>query len=266
MKRLFLAVLVSALAATGCAITDYPVINDDRGGYSGIIRTGHKAYIQPTSQIATLWDDGSDELFSMVYQNQYGDQQIYTFNNFDQTASVLFLDQTYCDWRYDGCEIVRAWNPNNANIDNVFDYEFFPECSGARSLSLLVSNTSRVGECGDALFLADKQDLMAEFANFATTSWRGGTAYVVPMHDGNMTVSLNGTQMPLFGQYTGFVTENLNFVLPMTPNARHNLSWLASWIAQNGNQAVANISYGSVGASVDVSFAANGINHNLGRF
>ena len=266
MKKLLLGALVLALAATGCAVTDYPVITDDRGSYSGIIRTGHKAYVVPTSQIATIWDDGSDELFSMVYQNQYGDQKLYTFNNFDPTASVLFIDQTYCDWRYDGCEIARAWNPANSNIDDPFDYEFFPDCSGARSLSLLVSQSSRLAECGDKMLMADKQGVMAEFANLATTTWRGGVAYVLPINAENTSVSLNGVSMPIYGQFTTFVTNGMDLVVPATPNLRHELIWLANYVGENGNQANMTLTYGSVSANLQMAFAATGINHNLNRF
>ena len=266
MKKLLLSALVLALAAAGCAVTDYPVITDDRGSYSGIIRTGHKAYVVPTSQIATIWDDGSDELFSMVYQNQYGDQKLYTFNNFDPTASVLFLDQTYCDWRYDGCEIARAWNPANANIDDPFDYEFFPDCSGPRSLSLLISQSSRLAECGDKLPMADKQSVMAEFANLATTTWRGGVAYVLPINAENTAVSLNGVSVPLYGQFTTFVTGGMDLVVPATPNLRHELRWLADYVGKNGTQANVTLTYGSVSANLSMAFSANGINYNLNRF
>lgn len=269
MKKLLFGALLLALVATGCAITDYPVITDDRGSYTGVIRTGHKAYIIPSGQVATIWTDGSDELFSMVYQNQYADQKIYTFNNFDPTGSVNFLDQTYCDWRYEGCEVTRAWNPANANIDNVFDYEFFPDCSGARSLSVLVSYGSRIGECGDGLW-ADKQNLAAEFANLATTNWRGGVAYVVPMNASNTTITLttgsNSTAMPMFGQTTGFITEKLQFVLPMTANTRHQLRWLSGFVAENGNRASMTFGYGALSATFEMGFAPNGINYNLNRY
>jgi hypothetical protein len=266
MKKLLLSALVLALAAAGCAVTDYPVITDDRGSYSGVIRTGHKAYVVPTSQIATIWDDGSDELFSMVYQNQYGDQSLYTFNNFDFTASVLFLDQTYCDWRYTGCEIARAWNPANANLDEPFDYEFFPDCSGARSLSLLVSQSSRLAECGDKLPMADKQSLMGEFAALATTTWRGKVAYLLPINADTTSISLNGVNAPLYGQLTTFVTDDLNLVVPATPNVRHELRWLADYVAQNGNRANVTLTYGSISANIEMAFAAAGINYNLNRF
>jgi hypothetical protein len=269
MKKLLFGALLLALVAAGCAITDYPVITDDRGSYSGVIRTGHKAYIVPSGQVATIWTDGSDELFSLVYQNQYGDQKIYTFNNFDPTGSVNFLDQTYCDWRYEGCEITRAWNPANANIDDTFDYEFFPDCSGARSISVLVSYTSRIGECGDGL-MADKQNLYAEFANLATTNWRGGVAYVVPMNASNTSITLtannNTTAVPMFGQTTGFITEQLQFVLPMTPNTRHQLRWLSGYAAENGARANMTFGYGALSTTFEVAFAADGINHNLNRY
>lgn len=266
MKKLLFSVVLLSLLAAGCAVTDYPVITDDRGSFSGVIRTGHKAYMIPSGQVATSWSDGSDELFSMVYQNQYGDQKIYTFNNFDPTGSVLFMDQTYCDWRYDGSEITRAWNPANANVDSIFDYEFFPDASGARSLSLLVSYTSRIGECGDGMFSANKQAMYGEFANLSTTTWRGGTAYIVPINSGNTSVSLNNQSMPIYGQFNAFLTDKMQLVVPMTPNARHELRWLSGFAATQGKLANASITYGSMSANVNIALAADGINYNLNRF
>ena len=104
MSARLLAGLALLVVLSGCAITDYPLITDDRGDYSGLIRTGHKAYIVPSRQAAFIWPDGSDELFSLVYQNAYGDQRISTFNNFDPTATAIFLDQTYCDWQFSNCQ------------------------------------------------------------------------------------------------------------------------------------------------------------------
>ena len=274
MRKLLYVVLIAAMAVTalGCAITDYPIIFDDRGDYSGIVRTGHKAYIIPSGQVATIWSDGSDELFTLVYQNQYGDQKLYTFNNFDPTASALFLDQTYCDWRYSGCEITRAWNPHQDNgQDDPFDYEFFPECSGARSLSLLVSYVSRIGECGDGLFEKNSQDMAAEFANLAVTSFRGEEAYVLPFSAATTSVTLtsqNGvsTSMPILGQVNGIITHDLNLVVPMVPNVRHNLQWLSNFVAQNGDQVGLAVQYGSLSGDVNVSISEEGLNYNLGRF
>ena len=260
--------LVLLFFSLGCNITDYPVITDDRGSYSGVIRTGHKAYIQPGrfGQMATVWDDGSDELFSMVYQNQYGDQKLYTFNNYDPTASVIFLDQTYCDWRYDNCLTIMSWNPANDAIDDVFDYDELDfTCSGARSLSILVSYATRYGECGDAGW-RNNQSAMAEFANLATTTWRGKTAYLVPVDSATTSVLLNGQPAPIYGHYSFFITDKLQLVLPMTPNGRHQLTWLQNWIAENGPEAEVTLTYGSLVSNYHVKFHEAGIASNLTRF
>lgn len=269
MRKLIFGALLLILIA-GCATTDYPVITDDRGSYSGIIRTGHKAYQIPSGQVATIWPDGTDELYTLIYQNNYGDQKLYTYNNYDPTATVMFLDQTYCDWLYfenqTNAEIAIAWNPHDPLPDDVFDYQYFPDAAGARSLSLLVSYTSRLGECGDAGFWAQKQNLFTEFGSLNTTTWRGGTAYVLPIHSGNTVMQLNGTQVPLYGQFTGFITDRQQLILPMTPNAQHQLSWLAAYISANGPRASLAVTYNSVSAVFDVRFAPNGVNYNRNRF
>ncbi|MBP7148960.1 MAG: hypothetical protein KBD01_15625 [Acidobacteria bacterium] len=266
MRKLLLGALLLAVMAAGCAVTDYPVIYDDRGDFSGIIRTGHKALVM-IGQVATIWSDGTDEIFNLVYQNNYGDQKLYSFNNFDPTGSVMFLDHTYCDWRYSGCEITRAWNPHNAAIDNVFDYELFLDCSGARSLSTLVSYTSRYyGECGDGRF-NDRQAFMGEFANLATTTFRGEPAYVLGLNAGNASFTFNGTDTaPIFGQYNMLVTNNMSLVVPMTPNMKHFLRWTQDWVSQNGARANVTINYGAVTGDFSVQFAPAGIANNLNRF
>jgi hypothetical protein len=269
MKKLIYAAFVVALVAGfGCAITNYPIITDDRGDYSGIIRTAHKAYVVPSGQVATTYADGSDELFTLVYQNQYGDQSLYTFNNFDPTGAVSFLDQTYCDWKFEDCELARAWNP--IQNDDEFDYEFFEDCSGARSLSLLVSQGTRFGECGDAFLSADKQGIADVFANLDTTTWRGGSAYVVPVDAANTAVTLTGVAgsetLPIFGSYTGILNDEFQLAFPMTPNARHQINYVRGWVAQNGNVATVTMTYEGVEAEVEIGFRADGLGHNAGRF
>ncbi len=270
MRKLLYSVLVLALLTSlGCAITNYSVITDTRGDYSGVIRTMHKAYIIPTSQVAKVYADGSDCLFTMVYQNQYADRTLYTFNNFDPTATVKFLDQTYCDWRYEGCEIVRARDPHQDWLDNKFDHEFFKDCSGARSLSILLDQKKRLGECGDRIF-SDLQDLSAEFAELPTTSFRGETVYVVPMNSGNTSITLTSgdvaTNMPIYGQFTGFLTEELQLVVPMTPNMKLQLGWLANHTNANGEAAHVEITYGSLNGAVDLHLLTEGLNYNSSRF
>lgn len=270
MKKLLgAAICLAVMTGLGCATIDYPIVTDDRGDYSGIIRTAHKAYIQQTSQVATFWADGSDELFSMVYQNQYGDQKLYTFNNFDPTGANWLLDQTYCDWRYEGCELVRAWNP--IQNDDPEDYELFDSCSGARSLSLLVGQEGRVGECGDTLFGADMQGLAGVFASLDTTQLRGETAYVLPISTHDTSVTLTSAQgltqtMPIFGTTTGLFTDDLNLIIPMTPNTRHQLTWVRQWAAENGSSARVELDYQGVSAAIDVTLRADGLAHNQGRY
>ncbi|RMG45946.1 MAG: hypothetical protein D6718_06350 [Acidobacteria bacterium] len=271
MRKLLISVCALAiLASLGCHISDYPVITDDRGDFSGVIRTGHRAYIMPTGQVATIWDDGSDELLTLVFQNQYGDQKLYTKNNFDPTASVLWVDQTYCDWRFLDCEIATSWNPAQGP-DDIFDYDAFPDCPGYRSLSLLVSQGSRVGECGDGLFWnGDKQALFGEFAQLPTTTWRGGTAYVVNVNAGNTTVDLTAgnttATVPIYGNFTAFITDDLNMAAPMTPNVRNELMWLRSFIGENGDTLNATINYGSLTGSIDLRIVAGGLNAAIDRF
>ncbi|RMF75619.1 MAG: hypothetical protein D6738_03425, partial [Acidobacteria bacterium] len=171
------------------------------------------------------------------------------------------------DWRHEGCEIVNAWNPRQN--DEPFDYQFFGDCSGARSLSLLLSMGSRIGECGDGLW-ADKQGLAGVFADLDTTTWRGGSAYVVPMNAGNTTVTLTSMSgqaetLPLFGNFTGFITEDLNLAIPMTPNVRHELNYVRGWIAANGNQANVSFTYEGVSTELPVTFRPEGLGNNAGR-
>ena len=271
-SRAFLTLWACVLAlALGCAVTDYPIVTDDRGDYSGVIRTGHKAYIQPSTQAATIWSDGTDEIFSMVYQNSYGDQKLYSHNNFDPSGSVFVLDQTYCDWKFDGCEFIRAWNP--VQNDEPYDYELFEDCSGARSLTFLVAYTSRIGECGDAFrgFRANLQELAEAFSNLPTTTWRGEQAYQVPLDATNFSVTLvsasgESSVMPVFGRYDLLLTERFEMAAAMTPNARHQISWIANWVAENGPQATLRYQYEGVQSAYEVRFRPEGLAYNTGRF
>ena len=144
----------------GCHVTDYPVIFDSHGPYDNNVMTGQydQAYIIPSASVGTIWSDGSDETYTLVQQDWTGDQWLRTYNNYDPTASLIFLDQTYCDpIRQPGCAAMVSWNPNLPNCDSygntppcdrIFDYSFNPECSGARSICYEISMSSRIGECG----------------------------------------------------------------------------------------------------------------------
>lgn len=263
--------LVALCLATGCYVSNYPVITDDRGDYSGVIRTGHKAFVyhQDNTQIASVYPDGSDETFSMIYQNAYGDQKIYTFNNFDPTASVIFLDQTYCDWRYEGCAVATAWNPARGP-DDPFDMTYDFDCSGARSICMMVSYGSRNGECGDHLW-QDGQNLAAEFADLATTTFRGAPAYVVPINASNSSLMLTGEDgitgmLPLYGNFDGIITEDLKTVFSATPNTKLELRWLREWVGAHGARTELEFSYGSISGTIPVAFREEGLAYNATRF
>jgi hypothetical protein len=272
MKHLArLAFVVAIVLSLGCMITNYPVITDTRGDFSGVIRTGHKAYIVPSNTVATIWDDGSDELFTLVYQNSYGDQMLYQFNNFDPSAAVIFLDNTYCDWRYEGCESARAWNPHQDNVDNIFDHEDIFECSGARSHSDLVSYSSRIGECGDAGFRAQEQELAATFADLIEVSFLGKPAYAGTLTAENTSITLRtqdgaSAEIPIFGSHPFLVTNKLQTVFPVGPNVRHSLQWLIDRVDQNGSVATATIRHQAIEASFQVKFLDDGLRYNLARF
>lgn len=283
MKKVLLAAVLAVLSL-GCAITDYPVITDTRGADDGGTLFGQYAwaYIRPYyGQVATIWSDGSDEIFSVVSQDWTGDQWLKSFNNFDASGLLNFLDQLYCDPTIQdaNCPITIAWNPDlpNAyphgdqsagynNEDDVFDYIYNPTCSGARSLSILISYGSRYyGECGDGRF--QSQAFAAEFANLPTTMFRGEPAYVLSMNAANTSLVFNGVDSaPLYGQMNAVITPDLEVAVPMTPNTRHLMGWVSNWIGQNGPNATLSVTYGAVNTEFNVRFAGDGIAYNLSRF
>jgi hypothetical protein len=72
--------------------------------------------------------------------------------------------------------------------------------------------------------------------------------------------------MPILGQVDGLLTNDLNLVVPMVPNVRHNLQWLSNFGAQNGDRLNIDVQYGSLAGGIDASVAEEGVNYNLGRF
>jgi hypothetical protein len=145
MKKLFYMGFCLVLAmGIGCAATNYPVIID---GYTGAIEnTNGKALIIPSSQVATLWSDGADNLFWMVDQKANGDQTITTYNYYT-TDGTNFIDFDYCSPDWTGCAIYTAPNPVVGDVD-IFDGTPNYNCDGARSYSVRVSFGARYTECG----------------------------------------------------------------------------------------------------------------------
>jgi hypothetical protein len=281
MRKLLYAALIGAFVLSlGCAITNYPVMYDDAGAADDFVVDSwyDKAYIIPSGGVATLWPDGSDELFTLVAQNWTGDQTLYTYNNYDPSSALNFLDQTYCDpTNQDDCAIWTASNPDlpdaypfgeKNGMDDIFDGVYDGSCFGSRSLSILVSYGSRIGECGSGFWAEDKQGTAFELSILEQVEWRGATWYHLPVDSSLMSVEMtdmngNSTMMPIFGRYNGYFDEYLRLAIPVTPNARYQMRWLNQWLANHGNFASIDITYGSVTANYEVNI--EGVQNALGR-
>lgn len=207
MKKLFYIGFCLVLAmGLGCAITDYDVITDNdqvKNGGSGVVNTNGKAKITPSAQIATTYSDGTDELFSMVDQKSDGTGTITTYNNFSSGSDPIFHDDLYCNPDWNGCSIFTA--PDN-NDGNLFDGSANNNCSGARSLSVLLSTSRYYGECGRAR--VDMNDRLTVLNSGQVNAW-GGLAY--NLNRGNFGVRLQkeGAQIvnvPVFGNIAATIT------------------------------------------------------------
>ena len=271
MKKLLFFALLAAFSL-GCAITDYPVITDSAGADSDGVMTGQYdlAYIVPSSQIATIWDDGTDELFTLVSQDWKGDQWLKTYNNYDPSGLVTFLDQTYCDPTFDSsfCAISVAWNPDlpNAyphgdqgagynNVDDPFDYVLDLNCSGARSLSQLVSystRTLRPGECGSGIW-ADRQGTAYEFSLLDRVNFRGKSVYHLPIDSTVASFTVNGADMPIYGRFNMYLNDRFQVAFPVTPNARYQLNAIDRVVQRDGHFLDVNMTYGSLNANFKVN-------------
>jgi hypothetical protein len=272
MRKVLLLSFLAVLSL-GCAITDYPVIFDTRGADDNGVMSGQydEAFIIPSMQIATLWSDGSDELYTLVVQDWKADQWLYTYNNFDSSGALNFLAQTYCDpTRQDNCRISTSWNPDlpNAyphgdqgagynNVDDVFDYTADNSCLGYRSLSLLVSYTSRIGECGSGVW-SDKQGAALEFSTLERVNFRGNEYYHLPIDSSVASFSVRGQDgatapMPIFGRFNGYIDEQLRMAIPVTPNAKYQLRWLGNWVNNHGSYLDMDLTYGALTANFKVN-------------
>ena len=272
MRKVLLLSFLAVLSL-GCAITDYPVITDTRGADFGGVMSGQydEAYIIPSGQVATIWADGSDELYTLVVQDWKADQWLFTYNNFDASGAINFLAQTYCDpTRQDNCRISTSWNPDlpNAyphgdqgagynNVDNVFDYTVDTSCLGFRSLSVLVSYTSRFGECGSGIW-ADKQGAALEFSRLERVNFRGNEYYHLPIDSSVAAFNVRGqdgavSPMPIYGRFNGYIDEQLRLAIPVTPNAKYQLRWLGNWVNNHGSYLDMDFTYGALTANFKVS-------------
>jgi len=227
-----------------------------------------KAYIMPSGQVATIWADGTDELFSDVTQDWKGDKWIYTYNNFDPTASLYWLAQTYCDPNHaTDCWVTLAWDPDlpevypfmmqNDNYDDIFDYAWDTTCSGARSLSVLVSYNVRFGECGSGIW-QNPQDLALEFSLLNEATFRGASMYELPIDASIASFSITGqdgvnAEMPIYGRFTGYVNSDLQMAMPMTPNWEYQARWLNNFVENHGQYMQIDMTYGSLNAQFQIN-------------
>lgn len=216
MRKLFYLGFAFVLAAgVGCALTDYEVITDNdqllNQASSGIVNTQGKAHIIET-QVATLWTDGSDELIWFADQKANGDQVITTYNNYSSTAGPTFHDDTYCNPDWQGCALTTAQNPYVGDAD-MFDYSLNINCSGVRSLSLLLSTTRYYGECGRVEMALQDRISLLNMGRFGRAIGTEGLFY--DLNRSNLSITLDNN--------AGFVTSlpvNADSVLFMAPQSR----------------------------------------------
>ena len=206
---IYVAFCFCLMIGVGCAITDYDIITDnDQGSGSdpaqGIVNTNGKAKITPSVQIASHYSDGNDETFSMVDQKADGTATLTTYNNFSTGDGSVFHDDLYCNPDWNGCAI---WTFPDDNDANLFDGVYNRNCSGARSVCLLISTSRYYGECGrfglgNKMDLASKMDLLNTFELGKIGSRQALIKSITPQ---NLTIVLekNGDvfNVPLFGGY-----------------------------------------------------------------
>lgn len=269
-KVLYTAFLAAVVMSLGCAVTNYTLITDSAGPYGDVVVDSFydKAYIIPSGQVATTGADGSDELYSLVVQEWDGDRRISTYSNFDPTASVVFLDQQYCDpTRQSDCAITVANDPELPDAypfssspinpsDDPFDYAFDTSCSGADALSILLSQTSRIGECGSGVW-NDKQVAYGEFSTLNITDFQGQLMYDVPVSNSTMSLELtnvNGQATPfnILGTSQAYLDSQLRLLWVKSPVDQYNLRQLNAWSQANGHDAQVAVTYGSLSANFNL--------------
>jgi hypothetical protein len=212
MRKLFyLGFCLVLMTGVGCAITNYELIVDNdqvKQGSSGTVNTQGKAHVIESSQIATLWPDGSDETIFFVDQKASGDRTLTTYNNFSTAAGPTFHDDLYCNPDHQGCAITTADDPEVGDVD-IFDYSFNPNCSGARSLSLLLGTTRYYGECGRGKLDLASRIALGNMGRIGTAIGSEGLFY--DLNRSNLTISLDNnagfvSNLPVTADFSAFLT------------------------------------------------------------
>jgi hypothetical protein len=153
MRKLALLGLVAAFAlgSLGCALTNYELIRDDEPGEATwqVVKTVNDVKYMTFSQVAFIYSDGADNLFSTIKQDANGDRLIITSNAYDRgPTGNYFFDDTLCDTPDHNCWIAKADDPEIGDV-SLFDRIDQPNCLGYRSLFKLLSDTRFYGECGE---------------------------------------------------------------------------------------------------------------------
>ena len=227
------AFAASMLAGFGCALTNYELITDNDSG--GVVNTAGNAYVKQSSQVATTYPDGSDNLIWYVDQKANGDRTLSTVNFFTTGSASLFKDDLYCSPDWAGCKVSVSQDPEVGDVDD-YDYAANWHCSGARSLSLLVSTTRYYGECGRTR-TTDRATKMLALANDMTpvqyngATWLRGnlsalnTSMVLNNHNGSVYALPMTSQI---GVTANFATRRM--ILDMSnPNNRNLAQNAINW-------------------------------------
>lgn len=172
-KLLVFALAMAAVMGWGCAITNYSLITDN--DVDGVVNTAGKAYVRDSGFfVATIWPDGNDNILNFVDQKVNGDRSLSTSNFFTTGTDSPFKDDLYCSSDWAGCAVTTSNDPEVGDVDD-YDYTFNTHCSGARSMSLLLSTSRYYGECGRAQ-ISDRSLKLISLANEMTpVQYRGAT-------------------------------------------------------------------------------------------
>lgn len=262
MKKVFYLAFCAVLSlGVGCALTNYALITDNdqvsNGQGTGVVNTNGKALVKQSSQVATLWPDGADNSVWFVDQGASGDRVLTTYNNFS-SAYPIFSDDLYCSPDRQGCAMITAQDPEIGDAD-IFDYSWNSNCSGSRSLSVLLSTSRYYGECGRAVpSLNDRLSML--YQGRATSKW-GLAGLRWDMTPANSTVVLdnlagNRTLIPMTGAMSLVVVGNgmHNAILDASnPALKAMGDYAANW-AQNYSSHQNQISFTYNGIEFKQSF------------
>ena len=174
----------------------------------------------------------------MVDQKADGTATITTYNNFSTGDGAIFKDDLYCNPDWNGCSIFTAPDDND---EFLFDGRMNANCSGARSLSFLLSTERYYGECG-RLALGNKVSLgdkMAWLNSFELGKIGSREALIkgLSSRNTNITLTKNGENInvPIFGGYeVGMLVDGTIHIDATNSLNKRNYDALASIVDRYG--------------------------------